>query len=104
MIVITSSPCPSRTLFVKALRVAVVEPLDVVHPLLVKIEVPVIPTGILGDLFASFVLQVLLSTSIRSASASLFEHIKAPFNYNVTGDVGTAPTYSGSKPDSLLLG
>lgn len=80
MIVITSSPCPSRTLFVKALRITIVEPLDVVHPLLVKIEVPVIPTGILGDLFASFVLQVLLSTSIRSASASLFEHIKAPFD------------------------
>lgn len=76
--VFTSSPCPSRTLFVKALCVTVVEPLDVVHPLLVKIEVPVIPTGILGDLFASFVLQVLLSTSIRSASASLFKHEKSP--------------------------
>ena len=76
--VFTSSPCPSCTLLIKALRVAVIEPLDVVHPLLVIIEVPVIPTGILGDLFASFVLQVLLSTSIRSASASLFKHEKSP--------------------------
>ncbi len=101
--IVTLSPSSGSALLRILLDPLEICPFDMVCITIVIPEVPSV-AGILRDLFTSFILQVLLPTSIRSASASLFKHIKAPFNYNATGDVGTAPTYSGSKPDSLLLG